>query len=76
MAVGTPKVEPAAAQLRIGPAGGRRSSVPFPDELEHRIRALESPLAPDRDFDAWSWWWIGALGIAVPVLLLVIGWWL
>ena len=48
----------------------------FPDELEHRIRALESPLAPDRDFDAWSWWWIGALGLAVPVLLLVIGWWL
>jgi len=70
-------VEPAGTpQASTGPVGRRLPVARFADELEQRICALESPLEPDRDFDAVSWWYIGGLGFAVPILLIAIGWWL
>jgi hypothetical protein len=44
-----------------------------PSDLERRIAAFESA-APSDDFDAASWFWMILLGVALPVLLLVIGW--
>ena len=46
-----------------------------PAELERRLAALESGAEQGRDFDARSWWWLGLLGIAIPLALLAIGWW-
>jgi len=49
-------------------------SDPLPPELVRRIEALEQePLGPD--FDRASWMWLGLLGLALPVALLVLGWW-
>ncbi len=43
-------------------------------DLEARIAAFEkSP--PSGDFDAAGWVWIVLLGVAVPVLMLAVGWW-
>jgi hypothetical protein len=45
----------------------------LPPELAARIAALESA-APAADFDSSSWFWMILLGIALPLILLVIGW--
>lgn len=45
----------------------------LPPELEARIAVLESA-APRSDFDGPSWFWMILLGIAVPAILLIIGW--
>jgi hypothetical protein len=45
----------------------------LPPELEARIVALESA-APRSDFDGSSWFWMILLGIAVPAILLIVGW--
>jgi hypothetical protein len=45
----------------------------LPPELEARIAALEAA-GPGADFDWLSWFWMILLGIALPVILLVIGW--
>jgi hypothetical protein len=43
-------------------------------ELEARIAAFEN--APSRpDFDTASWIWMILLGVALPLLLLAVGWW-
>jgi hypothetical protein len=47
----------------------------LPAELEARITALESGAEQGRDFDAVSWIWLALLGVAVPVVLFVLGWW-
>ena len=44
--------------------------------LAGRIDALKNPAHRGDDFDRKSWLWLVVLGIALPVLLLVIGWWL
>jgi hypothetical protein len=46
-------------------------------ELEERIARLEGDLrvAPDPDFDCVSWCWMIALGVALPAVLLLAGWW-
>lgn len=46
-------------------------------ELEERIARLEGDLqsAADPDFDAIGWGWIIALGLVLPAVLLLIGWW-
>jgi len=46
-------------------------------ELEKRIARLEGDLqvAAGPDFDAVSWVWIIALGVALPAVLLLAGWW-
>ena len=49
---------------------GRES---LPPELEARIAVLESA-ASDQDFDARSWFWMVLFGIALPAVLIVLGW--
>jgi hypothetical protein len=46
----------------------------LPPELEARIAAFENA-APTSDFDGASWFWMILLGIAIPLALLVVGWW-
>jgi hypothetical protein len=49
----------------------------LPPELEARISELEACAAagePPSDFDSFSWFWMILLGVAIPVLLLVVGW--
>jgi hypothetical protein len=46
----------------------------LPAELEARIAAFENA-APTSDFDGASWFWMILLGIAVPLVLLIVGWW-
>jgi hypothetical protein len=46
----------------------------LPPQLEARITAFERA-APAADFDAASWFWMILLGAAIPLLLLVVGWW-
>ena len=48
----------------------------LPAELEERVAALESSSGMERDFDRVSWTWLIALGVVLPVLLLIVGWWL
>jgi hypothetical protein len=47
---------------------------PLPPELEARIAALEGA-APRPDFDTASWFWMILLGVALPLMLLAMGWW-
>ena len=46
----------------------------MPPELERRIDVLEGDAAAERDFDARSWLWLILLGVALPVVLLILGW--
>ena len=46
----------------------------LPPQLEARIAAFERA-APAADFDSASWFWMILLGAAIPLLLLVVGWW-
>ena len=60
----------------IDPAPG---SIPpqapaLPPQLEARIAVIESA-APASDFDASSWFWMILLGVAIPLILLAVGWW-
>jgi hypothetical protein len=43
-------------------------------ELEARLAAFERA-APAGDFDGPSWFWMILLGIALPLVLLGVGWW-
>jgi hypothetical protein len=45
----------------------------LPAELEARIAALEAGRA-HADFDAVCWFWMILIGIAIPLILLAIGW--
>jgi hypothetical protein len=45
-----------------------------PADLEARLAAFESA-APSGDFDRASWLWMILLGVAIPLVLLVVGWW-
>jgi hypothetical protein len=47
---------------------------PVPPDLEARIAAFESA-APPGDFDDASWFWMILLGVAIPLVLLAVGWW-
>lgn len=50
------------------------AAAPLPPELEARIAAFERA-APAPDFDKSGWFWMILLGVAIPVVLLVAGWW-
>jgi hypothetical protein len=55
--------------------GSTLSQVPaLPPQLEARIAVVESA-APTTDFDASSWFWMVLLGVAIPLILLAVGWW-
>jgi hypothetical protein len=45
----------------------------MPPDLEARIAAFERA-APPGDFDSASWFWIILLGVALPLVLLAVGW--
>jgi hypothetical protein len=47
----------------------------LPPDLDARLSALEAH-AQRADFDMSSWFWMILLGIAVPAILLLIGWWI
>lgn len=53
---------------------------PLPAELKQRIEALERQNGERegamRDFDRRGWLWLALLGLALPIGLLVLGWWL
>jgi hypothetical protein len=54
----------------------RPPSAPAPPrELEARIAAFERA-PPADDFDAASWFWMILLGVAIPLIMLAVGWWL
>lgn len=46
----------------------------IPAELERRIRLLENPANQGADFDGASWFWLILLGLALPIVALIIGW--
>ncbi len=46
----------------------------LPPELEERLAALESGREAGSDFDGRSAFWLALLGIILPFVLLVIGW--
>lgn len=48
---------------------------PAPASLDERLAALESGRGLGEDFDARSWFWLVLLGVVVPGLLLIVGWW-
>jgi hypothetical protein len=62
------------AQSAIAPQASAPPPSALPPELEARIAAFEST-APTCDFDRASWFWMILLGIAIPLALLVVGWW-
>jgi hypothetical protein len=47
----------------------------LPPELAARIAAFEAA-APDGGFEFAGWFWMIFLGIAIPLLLLAVGWWI
>jgi hypothetical protein len=53
-------------------AGARDS---LPPDLEQRIVRLETGGQCGDDFDAASVGWLLALGVLLPLVLLVVGWW-
>jgi hypothetical protein len=59
-----------APQSRRAPAEAQA----LPAELEARLAALETGTERS-DFDGLSWFWMILIGIAIPMLLLAIGWW-
>ena len=46
-----------------------------PASLEERLAALESGSACGEDFDRTSGLWLVLLGVVIPVLMLLAGWW-
>jgi len=46
----------------------------LPPQLEARIAAIENA-ARTSDFDGASWFWMILLGVAIPLVLLAVGWW-
>jgi len=45
----------------------------LPPELEARLQAVEAA-SVDADFDRPSWFWMLLLGIALPAVLIAVGW--
>jgi hypothetical protein len=43
-------------------------------ELDRRITALEQHMGEGADFDGASWFWLLALGVMLPVVVLIVGW--
>jgi len=56
-----------------GTSAGPAQEPALPAELEARIAAVERA-ASRADFGRSDWFWMIFLGIAAPVILLVIGW--
>ena len=61
--------------MRDGTTEGGASRDSLPAELEHRIAELETGGQCGEDFDSASLIWLLLLGIVLPAVLLIIGWW-
>jgi hypothetical protein len=46
-----------------------------PPELEARLAELENEAGQGLDFDAASGCWLLLLGVVLPAILLILGWW-
>lgn len=64
---------PASPVIEPQATGERGRPPALPPELEARIAVLEDTAARV-DFDARSWGWMILFGVAIPLVLLVIGW--
>ena len=69
-----PKRSPAVPMSDRAESNIPPQATPLPPELEARIAAFESA-APASDFDSASWFWMIVLGVAIPLVLLAVGWW-
>lgn len=67
-----PMPRPTAAAQVADPGPAPPPSLP--PELEARIEEFERA-APRPDFDSASWFWMMLLGVAIPLALLIVGWW-
>jgi hypothetical protein len=47
----------------------------LPPELDQRIAELESRRECGDDFDVVSLCWLFFLGVVIPIVLLLVGWW-
>lgn len=56
---------------------GQREIGPAPESatLEQRLAALESGRETGEDFDRRSWFWLVLLGLVIPGVMLLVGWW-
>jgi hypothetical protein len=62
--------------IRVTDAGqnaGQIEAPALPPELEARIASLEAHAAR-ADFNASGWFWMILFGIAIPLVLLAVGW--
>jgi hypothetical protein len=60
---------------KVIPASGEVGVQPLPPELEARIAAIEAAGSPG-DFDRRSALWMVLLGVILPILCLLLGWYL
>lgn len=70
----TPRRSPAAAVTDPAPGPVAPAAAQLPPELEARIAAFENS-SPAPDFDGASWFWMILWGVAIPLGLLAVGWW-
>jgi hypothetical protein len=63
-----------SARTQAPPTTPPPASPALAPELDARISAFEHA-GPPSDFDAASWFWMMLLGVAIPLLLLIVGWW-
>ena len=56
------------------PPAAAPAGAALPAELEARIAAIERA-APGPDFGRAGWFWMLLLGVAIPMVLLIAGWW-
>lgn len=47
----------------------------LPPELAERLAAIEANEGSRQGFDRRSWLWLLLLGVVVPAIALVFGWW-
>jgi hypothetical protein len=69
--VADPELQPAGA----GDGDAARDGAGAAPELEKRLAAVEAH-GRGADFDTASWVWMMMLGVLLPALLLLVGWWL
>jgi hypothetical protein len=61
--------------MKHGASDGQTNQNALPAELERRIAILEDPANQGAEFDTSSWMWLLVLGLLLPIVVLVWGWW-
>ena len=72
---GSPTVTPRRTRARAAAKHAGPMPAQLPAELARRIEALDAR-PPAADFDRAGWLWLALLGVALPLALIVLGWWL